>query len=279
MAGPSSPPLSTVTEPIPRWWPWVRLALFLGLLAVCGLVVLPTLLGRPSYEIKGGQIIARGVLSRTVIPEGTPVSEEPVVIQSRQVGSAGPGYTVGRFRLERFGEADLYTDGAGRGLVFRTTPRVTVLAPASPEAFLRVWRSGGSGLFRPLQAPRPSLITTLPLLLVLPILVFLARQPRMTYRWEDDALVVTTALSRQRFPVGATRAALTTEGLGSRLIGTAVPGYYTGTFSMNSAGGGHVQAYATAARPEQALVFHLDGKAYYLTPEDPLAVLKRFQRA
>jgi len=179
--------------------------------------------------------------------------------------------------LARYGVANLYTDGSDRALVFRTTPRVTVLTPADPDGMLRTWRAGQVGTFRPAQPASLSVAVVLPLLFMLPLLVFLARRPRMEYRWVDGALVVRTALSSQRFPVGKTKAELTQEGLGLRLFGTATPGYYTGTFSMKSAGGGRVQAYATTARPKEALLLKLEGKTYYLTPEDPQAELERFK--
>lgn len=269
--------LAAATEPIPRWWPWVRAALFLVILASCGLLLLPTLQGRPIYQVSNGQIMARGVQAQTVIPKGTPVTLEQIGIRRKIVGSATPGYTVGRFDLIRYGTANLYTDGTRRALVFHTTPRVTVLTPADPEGMLRAWRAGETRAFRPAQSATLSMSIVLPLLLLLPLLIVVLYSPRMVYRWEPDALVVKTALSQQRFPIGVTRAALTHEGLGIRLFGTGTPGYYTGTFSMKSAGGGRVQAYATTARPSAALLLQLGGRTYYLTPADPQAALEQFQ--
>lgn len=116
----------------------------------------------------------------------------------------------------------------------------------------------------------------LPFLLLLPLLGFFAQRPRLVYEWERDALIVRTGLSRTRFPFGTTRADVTEEGLGLRLFGTAVPGYFTVRFSMKSAGGGRVQAYATTAQPARALLLHLNGTTYHLTPVDPQAALQQF---
>lgn len=275
----STPPthLAAATEPVPRWWPWGRAALFLMTLAICGLLLLPILQGRPVYHVSNGQITARGVQAQTVIPNGTPVTLEQIGIRRRIVGSATPGYTVGRFDLTRYGTANLYTDGTRRALVFRTTPRVTVLTPADPEGMLRAWRAGETRVFRPARPATLSVSIVLSLLLLLPLLIVVLYSPRMAYRWEPDALVVKTALSQQRFPIGTTHAELTHENLGIRLFGTGTPGYYTGTFSMKSAGGGRVQAYATTARPKTALLLQLDGRTYYLTPADPQAALEQFQ--
>lgn len=276
MAGHESVPISTAPELVPWWWLVVRVVLCLGALALCGLFILPVLLGRPLYEVRSGQIIVRGVQARTIIPAGTPVTQDQIEIRRKVIGSALGGYTVGQFDLARYGLANLYTDGSDRALVFRTTPRVTVLTPADPEGLLQAWRKNQTGSFSPARPASLSAGVLLPLLLLLPLLVFFIRRPRLNYRWVDGALVVKSALSSQRFPVMSTRAELTHEGLGLRLFGTATPGYYTGTFSMKSAGGGRVQAYATLARPKAALLLKVEDKTYYLTPEDPQAALDRF---
>lgn len=269
-------PLSPLEAPIPQWWPWIRAALFFITLASSGLFLLPALQGRPVYDVQSGQITARGIQARTVIPQDTPVTREQIDIRRKIIGSNTPGYTVGRFQLAQFGRADLYTDGSRDALVFRTAPRLTVLTPADPDELLRAWRSGETRVFRPARVATVSAAALLPLLLLLPLLVFFARRPRLVYEWGRDALIVRTGLSQTRFPFETTRADLTEEGLGLRLFGTAVPRYFTGTFSMKSAGGGRVQAYATTARPTRALLLHMDGTTYYLTPVDPEAALQQF---
>ncbi|AFD27862.1 PH domain-containing protein [Deinococcus gobiensis] len=276
MTGHESVPISTAPEPMPWWWPVARLVLCLGVFALCGLFILPVLLGRPLYKVQGGQITVRGVQAQTIIPAGTPVTQDQIEIRRKVIGSAMVGYTVGQFDLARHGLANLYTDGSDHALVFRTTPRVTVLTPADPEGLLQAWRKNQTGIFRPARPASFSSAVWLSLLL-LPLLVFFVRRPQLNYRWVDGALVVNAALSSRRFPVESTRAELTCERLGSRLFGTATPGYYTGTFAMKSAGGGRVQAYATLARPNAALLLKTEGKTYYLTPEDPQAVLDRFR--
>ncbi|GGM53246.1 hypothetical protein GCM10008956_31550 [Deinococcus arenae] len=258
--------------PPPPWWLWVRAALFLVTLATSGLFLLPVLQGRPVYDVQNGQITARGIQAQTVIPKDTPVTREQIDIRRKIIGSHTPGYTIGRFQLTPFGRAALYTDGSHDALVFRTAPRLTVLTPADPDELLRAWRGGETRLFRPARVATISAATLLPLLLLLPLLVFFARHPRLVYEWEPDALIVRTGLSR----TGTTRAELTEEGLGLRLFGAAVPGYFTGTFSVKSAGGGRVQAYATSARPGRALLLHLDSTTYYLTPVNPQAALQQF---
>lgn len=274
--------LNTVTpasEPTPRWWPVIRWGFVVMFLSILAFTALPSLQGRPVYEVRGGQIIARSVASSRVIPADTPVSSQQIDRRRRVMGSAMEGYVVGRFSVPRYGLADLYTDGSDRALVFLTRPRVTVLTPADPEALLLTWRAGNTGVFRPARSAPVSPLMVLGTLIMTPLVAFLVLLPRMVYRLTPDALEVQTGLHKQRFPFASTEAELTSEPLGMRLMGTATPGYYTGTFSTRYVGGGRVQALATASRPAQAVVLKLDGVAYYLTPADPAALLARFVAA
>lgn len=259
------------TEPTPRWWPLVLLALGLPLLALPGLFLLPPLLGLPRYEVAGGTIVARSVASRTVIPAGTPVTEGPVRLIRRTVGTSTSGYTVGRFSSS-VGAVNVYADGSQgtRALVFATRPRPTVLTPADPQALLTAWRSGQAGEFRPARAPGVGLEALL-LLPILPLVVFLFSRPRVRYELRGDGLIVRTAVSTTRFPRADTAASLTDQPLGMRIFGAAMPGYYTGTFASRAGGSGshQVQAAAGACRPAQALLLRRGGRTYYLTPEDP----------
>ncbi len=115
------------------------------------------------------------------------------------------------------------------------------------------------------------------LLLMLPALGIVGAlfvvKPHITYRAEGDTLTVKSRASTTVFPRCGTKASLTTDHLGMRLFGTAMPGYYTGTFST---GGGNVQVAATTAKPVQALLLEHAGKRYYLTPSDPEAVAAWF---
>jgi hypothetical protein len=279
MAPADSPLLATATEPTPRWWPlmrWGTVAIFVGILAI---TALPSMQGGSVYEVRGGQIIARSVASSRVIPAGTSVSSRPIERQRRVMGSDTPGYVVGRFSVARYGTADLYTDGTNPMLVFLTRPRVTMLTPADPEALLATWRTGGSGVFRPARSPSISIQLIMANLILLPLIAFFVRPPRMTYRLTPDALEVRIGLHKQRFPFAATKAELTSDGLGMRLFGTAIPGYYTGSFSTKAGGVSQIQALATASRPAQAVVLKLDGVAYYLTPADPAALVARFENS
>ncbi|ANE44323.1 PH domain-containing protein [Deinococcus puniceus] len=271
--------LATATEPTPRSWPLVRWSFVAIFASILTFTALPSLQARPVYEVRGGQIIARSVTSSRVIPAGTPVTSEQLTRLRKVMGSNTTGYVVGRFSVPRYRMADLYTDGSNPMLVFLTRPRVTVLTPADPEALLATWRTGGTGVFRPARSPSVSTELILATLILTPLLAFLMRPPRMTYRLTPDALEVRTGLHKHRFPFAATRAELTWDGLGMRLFGTAIPGYYTGSFSTKAGGVSRIQALATAYQPSQAVVLKLDGVAYYLTPADPAALAAYFENS
>ncbi|WP_198170517.1 hypothetical protein [Deinococcus arboris] len=279
---PPTAALPVNTEQTPRWWPWAR-ALFLLPLLLLPLLVVPVLLFAPQalrlpvYTVQGGQITARSLASRTSIPAGTPVQRRPVTLRGKLIGSDLPGYTVGTFWVDQ-SRAAVYSDGSqGKGaLVFATQPP-TVLTPADPDALLRVWRSGGSGDFRPARPAQLSWPELLVLLPLVPLLAFFLSKPRVRYAQDGDALVVRTWASSTRFPRTGTTATLTAAPLGLRLFGTAIPGYYSGTFSSAGASGGHVQAAAGSSRPAQALLLTHRGRTFYLTPQDPAALAAWFE--
>ena len=270
---PSAEALAPLTEPTPKWWPLAAGAIVLATLLPLVLTVAPSLLGLPKYEVMGGQIVARSLASKVVIPAGTPAEKVTLRQLSKQVGSNMPGYTVGRFQSER-GELAVYGNGSRTGLLFGTQPP-TFLTPADRETLLTVWKKGDAATFRPRGVPLRENIW--PLLLLLPLSVavgsLLISRPRLSYEITGDTLTVKTRASSTDFLRQSTKASVTSDPLGVRLFGTGMPGYHTGTFSTRS---GNVQAAASSARPRQALVLEQGGKRYYLTPSDPAAVAAWF---
>lgn len=267
-------PLAPRDVTTPLWWPLVRVAL---LLLCVWLVAFPlVLLVHPavSYRVEAGQITASSVASRTVIPAGTPVKEEPLVVQRRLFGSDIPGYVVGIFDVAGHQGARLYTDGSSPALVFDTPGAVTILTPSNRDELLRAWRSGETTTVYPAQRPRPWLLLILGALTTALLGTLLGGRRRITYEWTPDALMTRSAGHTHRFAYRTTAAEITAEPLGIRLFGTAMPGYLTGSFSTRSLG--RVQAIATTARPDSALLLKQDGRTYYLTPNDPQMAAGKF---
>lgn len=274
-------PLTPLSEPAPSSQRWLLPLIAAAVLPLPVLLLLPPLSGLPRYEVQEGQIVARSLASRTVIPAGTPVQRGPVTLQGKLVGSNSSGYVVGRFGSAA-GTLNVYSDGShgADALLFATQPRPTLLTPAEPDTLLTVWEHGDSATFAPARRAGYDPLLVGSTLLILPILALLLA-PRKPIRYELDrsgadggALVIHTGASRTRMPLASTEARLTRYGLGLRLLGTGLPGYYSGTFSIAGAAvaAGRVQAAATSAKPPQALLLTHGGKTYYLTPSDPEVV-------
>lgn len=273
---PDAAALVPLPQPRPTWWLLLSAGLALALLVDLGALLAPALLGLPRYDVSGGQIVARSVLSRTVIPASTPAEATVLDLRRKSFGSDLPSYVVGRFDTDR-GQVAVYSDGSRRGLLLATIPP-TFITPADPAALLAARASGAAATFQPARAAgtdRPSL--GLALLVVPPILAaawsVLLRRPRLSYTVTGDSLTIRTQASTTALPRQGTAARLTPEPLGLRQLGTSVPGYHTGTFRLR---GGPVQAAASQARPTQALLLDHAGKTYYLTPSDPAAVAAWF---
>lgn len=277
--------LEPLPEPTPRYWGWLLPLTVLVLLLPPALLLLPMLLGLPRYEVHDGVVVARSLASAVRIEQGTPVQRGPVTLRNKLVGSATAGYTVGRFGSEH-GVLNVYSDGSeGRdALLFATQPRPTLLTPADPDLLLDAWKSGHSETFAPARRAGYDPLLLAGTLLLLPLLALLLA-PRKPLRYELDgggtdggALVIYTGGSTTRLPLATTEAKLTRYGLGARLLGTGMPRYYTGTFSIAAAAvpSGRVQAAATSVKPAQALLLTHAGKTYYLTPRDPERVAAWF---
>lgn len=269
--------LPTVSHPS-RGWPYIRWLLIVLITFLVGFNLQP--LFRPDgvvYEVEGGQITARSVGASKTIPAGTPVVREPVNLQRRLLGTDRPGYVVGRFVAAKWGEVEVFSDGSQPALVFRTSPLPTVITPEEPDSLLAAWRQGQTATFKPTRASAVSWGDLLGLVILVPLLVFLVHNPKITYKLTENELVVRTAFNTLRFPKGATKAEITHEPLGARLGGIAIPGYYTGVFSIRNLAGGRVHALATSSSPKQAVILKLDGKAYYLTPAEPQRLVLAFQ--
>ncbi|GHG04048.1 hypothetical protein GCM10017783_15810 [Deinococcus piscis] len=274
-------PLAPLREPTPRLWRWLLPLMVMALLTLPTLLLLPPLLGLPRYEVQAGTVVARSLGSTVRIEQDTPVQRGPVTLRGKLVGSNADGYVVGRFGSE-YGTLNVYSDGSqgADALLFATQPRPTLLTPAHPDTLLTTWRRGDSATFAPARRAGYDLLSLGSTLLILPILALLLA-PRKPIRYELDrsgadggALVIHTGASQTRLPLTSTEARLTSYGLGVRLLGTGLPGYYTGTFSIAGAAvsAGRVQAAATSAKPPQALLLTHGGKTYYLTPSDPEVV-------
>lgn len=103
--------------------------------------------------------------------------------------------------------------------------------------------------------------------LVLPIaLAIVSMRGELRYEWKQDSLVVRTGISKFVFPYSKCIARVTSDSLGTRVLGTAASNIYVGKFITSS--GEHIYALADTKTPGLALLLSYNGEIYYLTPSD-----------
>ena len=262
--------IRTASQGPSRSWFWLRLfVVVVTLLVLCSLA-LPTVLQRPTYEVRGGQLVVRSVAGRAVIPASTPVRPVTLTGVRRVAGTALPSYCTGTFRSAQYRRLNLFTNCSQEVLVFATPGRPTAISPAEPAALLAALRSGETATFAPATRPRLDGSTAfIALVMALP-LALLFVSPRLRYHVQDGELRVKTLTNTFRFPLSEITATATNDGLGVKMLGTGLPGYYTGTYAVAGQGKpSNVQTFATTNRPTKAVLIRHENVTYYLTPADP----------
>ncbi|MDR6219484.1 PH domain-containing protein [Deinococcus soli (ex Cha et al. 2016)] len=90
---------------------------------------------------------------------------------------------------------------------------------------------------------------------------------RLAYTLTDTGLRVSRFSGTFEWPYRELRVRRTDAGLGLRVGGVGLPGYYTGNYTFTGAGYRSVQAIASNTRG--GLIVERGGTPYYLTPADP----------
>ncbi|AKH17978.1 PH domain-containing protein [Deinococcus soli (ex Cha et al. 2016)] len=90
---------------------------------------------------------------------------------------------------------------------------------------------------------------------------------RLSYTLTDTGLRVSRFSGSFEWPYRELRVRRTDAGLGLRVGGVGLPGYYTGNYTFTGAGYRSVQAIASNTRG--GLIVERGGTPYYLTPADP----------
>ncbi len=195
----------------------------------------------------------------------------------RVVGTALPGYCVGRFRYPDLGTVWQVTDCSSGGLLIRSRsdPQPVVITPPDPVVFTDFLRAGTS-IRVTLPPPDTGTVKVIALLviplaiitlLILPVLLLLGPS-RIRYVVKDGGLLVETIFGRQSWPTHGARARPYTPGKMWRVGGTAAPGYYTGRYRES---GQATRVYATDIK--SMVLF--EGEARVLvSPEDRSAFLR-----
>lgn len=99
---------------------------------------------------------------------------------------------------------------------------------------------------------------------------------RLRYTLQDDALLIQTLFSVTRLPTRHISAWRTRGGLGLKVGGTGLAGYYTGYYTFNADEIKTVMA--ASSNTSNGVIVQAEGKAYFLTPADPDAFLEELAR-
>jgi len=97
--------------------------------------------------------------------------------------------------------------------------------------------------------------------------LFVQLPRRLSYTLTDTGLRVSRFSGTFEWPYHELRVRRTDAGLGLRVGGVGLPGYYTGNYTFTGAGYRNVQAIASNTRG--GLIVERGGTPYYLTPADP----------
>lgn len=246
------------------------------MLLVAFLLVLPPLLGYPRYEVRAGVLTVQSIATHRTLRATTPVRAVTLPPLTRSMGTSSGGVCVGRFRSAGGAAYELYTDCSSDVLLFSPPGRRPVaITPDDPQGLLATLRSGGTGVYH--LPPQ----TTVPLsswLVALPLLVLAALAlwpwPALHYRLTPDALEIRRRLGSDRLPYRTLSVRPARSSLGTRLMGTGLPGYHTGLYATS---GGQVMAVATSSHAP-ALLLTSGGTTYYITPADAEALMAELGR-
>lgn len=241
---------------------------------------------RVSYTVDAGTLtVTTGdfMTGHRRVPLADIASVQDVVLEGglRTMGTALPGYCVGRFRYSNVGAVWQATDCSRRALLLQARGQdlPLLVTPPDPEAFRSMLARASGRIDLPPAAKGPVVqVLGLVFLLVLvsasmAIATMLLGPGRMRYRVGDGVFEVHTLFTRRSWPIAGLRARRHEPRSRWRIAGSAMPGYYTGFFRID---GESTRVYATDLGDGVLL----EGAArVFLTPEHPDAFLTSFRAA
>lgn len=262
------------------------LGLFLSLLAIGGgafgaaVIWLPRTL---SYEVSGTEVTVTSGLAvrpkRMVLPIESITSADAVRLHqgSRRSGTTLPGYCAGHYRFPNLGHCSVASDCSPEAVVLKTDDaRPLVITPGQREPFLSA--VVGQGRYRETitvtaEGPLWTTLKTMTLIgllvtLFVPVIFFLS-PGRLRYRITSGHVEVDLTFGAKRFSVSRCLARPYTPESASKTIGSSLPGYHSGRFSMD---GMATRVYAT--RLTDGVLIEGPDLRLFINPEDPHAFLE-----
>lgn len=236
------------------------------------------------YSIGDGRIQVRaesGVFSDSIEMAVSDLAEvRPVILSggSRSWGVGMPGFCVGRFYYEGLGNVWQATNcqDAVLALIFPKKEQTILISPEDQGRLRQVLQLHQAGRFRPAPvSPGGLWIVAQYVVLALPALflalagILILGPRRLGYRLSSGQLEVQLALYRRHFPLYDLTVRRQAPEVGLRILGTGVPGYYTGLFRVQ---GEKTRVFASSFT--EGLL--LEGRErIFLNPADPQAFLER----
>ncbi len=193
-------------------------------------------------------------------------------------GTSLPGYCAGHFRFPDIGDCRLATTCSPDAVVLNVEggDRPIVITPGQRETFLAALTGDGqyretvlfdddSSVWLGLKA-----MTALgaAVTLFVPLLFFLSPS-RLRYRATPGHVEIDLTFSSKRFSVSNCIARLYNPETSSKVMGSSLPGYHSGRFSLD---GMATRVYAT--RLTEGVLIESPDLRLFLNPEDPHAFLE-----
>ncbi len=193
-------------------------------------------------------------------------------------GTSLPGYCSGHFRFPDIGDCTLATTCSPEAVILRVGEgtRPIVITPGQREIFLATLTGDGqysekvhfddeSSVWIGLKA-----MTALGVAVTLFIpLIFFLSPSRLRYRVTPGHVEVDLTFGAKRFSVSNCIARLYNPETSSKVMGSSLPGYHAGRFSLD---GMATRVYAT--RLTEGVLIESPDLRLFLNPEDPHAFLE-----
>lgn len=236
------------------------------------------------YSIADERIQVRaesGVFSDSIeMPLADLAEIRPVILSggSRSWGVGMPGFCVGRFYYEGLGNVWQATNcqDAVLALIFPKEEQTILVSPEDQGQLRRVLQRHETGRFRAAPVSPGGIwrvaqyvVLGLPVLFLALAVILILGPRRLGYRLSSGWLEVQLALYRRHFPLEDLTVRRQAPEVGLRILGTGVPGYYTGLFRVQ---GEKTRVFASSFA--EGLL--LEGRErIFLNPADPQSFIAR----
>ncbi len=263
------------------------LGVLLSVFAIGGVALGAAVIWLPrsiNYKVSQGQVVITSGLefrpSRWEYPLESITSATAVRLKpgKRVNGTSLPGYCAGHFRFPGIGDCTLATTCSPDAVILRIGEglRPIVITPGQRETFLEALTGEGqysetvlfdddSGVWLGLKAMTALGVAVT---LIVPLLFFLSPS-RLRYRVTPGHVEVDLTFGAKRFSVSNCIARLYSPETSSKVIGSSMPGYHSGRFSLD---GMATRVYAT--RLTDGVLIESPDLRLFLNPEDPYAFLE-----